>query len=138
MKLLRIKAGSRAAAAAGRCARRSGNRVLPTILRLATSAMLARASAYPQELDVRSIVARSVVANDKDWAAAPRYDFTERDRAAGGTKTYRVMMILGSPYYRLIAVNGKPLPAPQSSLERQRLENTIAQRREESPQETAV
>ena len=95
------------------------------------------AATYPPPPDTRSIVARSVAANDEDWAAAPGYDFTERDRDAGGTKTFQVMMILGSPYYRPVASNGRSLTALKSAEEQQRLESTTARRQAESPQETA-
>lgn len=87
--------------------------------------------------DVRTIVARSVKANDADWAAVPRYDFTEDDRTPKGTVASQVTMILGTPYYRRVMVNGKTLPADQSLAEQRRLEKTIAERRAESPQETA-
>jgi hypothetical protein len=85
--------------------------------------------------DVQTIIANSVVANDADWKAAPEFDFTERDKTKKGTKTYRVAMILGSPYYRLAAVNDEPL-APAAEAEQQRnLQSVIAQRRAESPEQ---
>lgn len=46
-------------------------------------------------------------------------------------------MILGSPYYRLVAKNGEPISALQRSQEQQRMERAIAQRRAESPRERA-
>jgi hypothetical protein len=102
-------------------------------------AMVAFAGAVvsPHHPDVRDIVARSVAANDADWAAAPAYDFTEQNHNPTGSKTFQVMMILGSPYYRLVAINDKALTAPESAQEQQRLERTIARRRAESPQDTA-
>jgi hypothetical protein len=88
--------------------------------------------------DAKTIIQRSVEANARDWKAAPDYDNYERDlQPGGGTKTYEVMMILGSPYQRLVAVNGKPLPAEQQKQEQQKLDATIAQRRNESPSEKA-
>jgi len=41
-------------------------------------------------------------------------------------------MILGSPYERLVAVNGKPLPPEQQEREQQELETTLVERRKES------
>jgi hypothetical protein len=100
---------------------------------LANSALL-----RAQPIDVRTIVQRSVAANQADWRAAPDYDYFERDRdSSGGTKTYRVHMILGSPYQQLVRVNGEPLPADQQGEEQRKLEETIAQRRSESPEERA-
>jgi hypothetical protein len=44
-------------------------------------------------------------------------------------------MILGSPYYRLIAVNDQPLPREESAKEQRKMEQVIAQRRAESPEQ---
>ncbi len=82
--------------------------------------------------DVQTIIERSVEANEVDWKAAPEFSHFERDRSDTGTKTYEVRMILGSPYQRLVAVNGKPLPPDQERKEQQKLEQTIAERRNES------
>jgi hypothetical protein len=83
------------------------------------------------------IIARSVEAIKHDWDSAPHYDCTERDRAGSGTKTYEDLMIEGSPYQRLIAVNGKQLSGAQQAEEKQKLEETITQRKSESPQQKA-
>jgi hypothetical protein len=85
---------------------------------------------------VQTIVARSVEANNADWKAAPGYDHYEQDRTGSGTETYHVRMILGSPYKRLVAVNGKPLPPLQQAEQQHNLEETLSQRRNESPSET--
>ena len=59
----------------------------------------------------------------------PGYDYVERDRQQdGGTKTYEELMILGSPYERLIAVNGKPLSPEQQEQEQQKLEAAVVER----------
>lgn len=93
------------------------------------------ATASFAQLDVETIIQRSVEANAADWKAAPDYDYIERDRQqAGGTKTYEELMILGSPYERLIAVNGKPLSPEQQAQEQQKLEATVVDRQKESPQ----
>jgi len=98
----------------------------PFILAVAATAWCA---ATP---DAATIVGRSVEANDADWKAAPAYDYTERDRTAGGTRTYRVMAIEGSPYQELLAVNGEPLPSQEQAQEQQKLEQVVALRRAES------
>jgi hypothetical protein len=90
------------------------------------------------QIDAHSIIARSVQANAQDWNAEPGYDNFERDRQpGGGTKTYAEMMILGSPYQRLISVNGVALPQWQQEQEQQKLESTLMQRRNESASERA-
>jgi hypothetical protein len=85
--------------------------------------------------DVQTIIKRSVEANNRDWKAAPDYSYFERDRDSDGTKTYEVMMIDGSPYQRLVEVNGKPLSPEDQRQEQQKMEQAIAQRRSESAQE---
>jgi hypothetical protein len=82
-----------------------------------------------------AIIQRSVEANKRDWDAAPEFDCLERDRGSDGSKTYEDTMILGSPYQRLVAINGKPLTPEQTAAEKQKLEQTISQRKNESPQE---
>ncbi len=86
--------------------------------------------------NVDTIIQRSVEANAADWKAAPDYDYIERDRQqGGGTKTYEELMILGSPYQRLVAANGKPLSPEQHAQEQQKLETTLVERQKESQQE---
>jgi hypothetical protein len=89
------------------------------------------------QIDVHRIIERSVQANTEDWNAAPGYDYCERDQQpGGGTTTYQVMMILGSPYRRLIAVNGTVLSSGQE-LERQKLASAVILRRRETASERA-
>ena len=84
-----------------------------------------------------TIIQRSVEANKRDWEAAPNFDCSERDRTHDGDKTYQDTMILGSPYQRVLAVNGKPLTPAQTAEEKRKLENTISERKNESPQKRA-
>ncbi len=92
------------------------------------------ASAAAQQPDAETIIQRSVQANQTDWKANPEYDWTERDlQSNGGTKTFQEYMIFGSPYGRVIAMNGKPLPAAKKREEQQKLDAEIAKRRGESP-----
>ncbi len=85
------------------------------------------------QLSVETIIQRSVAANNADWKADPEYSYTETDRQPSGTKTYDVMMILGSPYRRLVAINGKPIPGEARKTEQQKLQQAIAKRKSESP-----
>jgi hypothetical protein len=97
-------------------------------------AVLSSASLAQQDAD--TIIQRSVAANEADWKAAHEYDYVERDRQkGGGTKTSEELMILGSPYERLVAVNGKPLSPEQQAREQQELETTLVERRKESQQQ---
>jgi hypothetical protein len=83
-------------------------------------------------LDVQEIIRKSVTVNEVDWKAAPEYSFTERDHGRNGTKTYEVTMIEGSPYQRLIAVNGKTLSAQGYNEEERKLQHTLTARQTES------
>jgi hypothetical protein len=95
------------------------------------------ASADSGQMDAQTIIQRSVEANEQDWNAAPLYDFTERDVSPGGSRSYEVMMIEGSPYERLIAVNGVPLTDGQQAEELRMMESVTAVRRAESEQQRA-
>jgi len=106
-------------------------------LTILLAALSVAASVFAQP-DVATIIQRSVEANNVDWEAAPHYDHFERDRQPdGGAKTNEVIMILGSDYYRVVAVNDKPLSPDEQAAEQQRLEQVIAQRQSESPAQRA-
>jgi len=94
------------------------------------------ASAVAQQPDAGTIIQRSVTANDADWKANPKYDWTERDlQPGGGTKTFQEFMIFGSPYARVVAVNGKPVPASKRAEEQQELDAEISKRRAETAEQ---
>ncbi len=105
--------------------------MMPWIVVLA----LALQAASANDTDVHSIIQQSMEATRCDWQAAPEYDFSQRVRGKGGSRTSDVLMILGSPYEKLTAVNGAPLTAAQQEKEQQKLEQAIEQRRRESPEE---
>jgi len=107
---------------------------LTLILALCTSAVCGSATG---QNNADAIIQRSVEANKRDWEAAPKFDCSERDRTHDGAKTYQDTMISGSPYQQLIAVNGKPLTPAQTAEEKRKLENTISERKNESPQKRA-
>lgn len=85
--------------------------------------------------DVASIVRQSKEANDRDWAAAPEFDNFERDHTRDGDKTYAVTMLDGSPYERLIAVNGHDLSGAKKQEQDKKYQDAVAERRHESPEE---
>ena len=63
----------------------------------------------PAQENAASIIQHSAEVNERDWAAVPEFDNSERDRTKDGDKTYAVTMLYGSPYNRLIAVSGRRL-----------------------------
>src|SRR5947209_4049091 len=82
------------------------------------------------------IVQRSVANTNADWAAAPQYNFTERDvitqNGKRTVKTYEVLSIEGSPYNKLIDINGQPLSGVQKAAEERKLQQEAERRRNES------
>jgi hypothetical protein len=104
------------------------------------SAPLLRAA--PRRPDASAIIKRSVVVNNSDWRAFPNYSHHERDiiakldssgkRRSEEHKTYRVLMIDGSPYQELIATNGKPLTGQAAAAEKAKLKQEIDKRAHES------
>jgi len=82
--------------------------------------------------DAASIIRQSSEANHRDWNAVPEFDNDERDRNKDGDKTYSVTMLYGSPYERLIAVNGHPLPAEKQKQEQEKYDKAVQERQHES------
>jgi hypothetical protein len=90
--------------------------------------------------DVQELIRRSVNAIESDWKQAPNYTFVERDveskkDGAPIVKTYQVLMIEGSPYNRLMAVNDRPLDQAEQAGEQRKLEIETARREHESTRE---
>ena len=94
------------------------------------------AAAVARAQDVDEIVAKSAAAVQADWKLAPQFSFTERDNIVKGgmrtVKTYRVVMIEGSPYNELVTENGRPLSPDQAAAEERKLQQQTEERRHES------
>jgi hypothetical protein len=90
-------------------------------------------SVYAQQIDVQEIVAKSAEVTNADWNLEPEYDYSDRVKENGHTKTYEELMVLGSRYERLVAVDGTPLTGQQKADEQRKLDQAIAQRRAETP-----
>jgi len=105
---------------------------LALVLAIITTAFFLFAYAAGAQVDVSTIIRRSSEANSRDLAAVPEYDNDERDRTKDGDKTYAVTMLYGSPYQRLIAVNGRPLPAAKQKEEQEKYNKAVAERQHES------
>jgi hypothetical protein len=89
-------------------------------------------SATPQQEDPARIVERSVETLKHDWAAEPRYDCSERDNDKNGIRTFDDLMLYGSQYQKLTAVNDKPLDSRQQAEQQAKLNKAMAERRGES------
>lgn len=103
---------------------------LPTLLFIICPLLFA-------QQDVATIIRKSVEANDRDWKANPLYDYDERDHDAQGTKTYEVTDVLGSPYERLTAIDGRELDASQKAEQQKKYDQMLSQRKAESPAQRA-
>jgi hypothetical protein len=94
---------------------------------------------FSSQLTPQQMVRVSIASTEADWKATPHFSFTERDADVKGgittSKTYRVCMIDGSPYSRLIALGDEPLSAAQETWESEKLRKEIAKRASESSRE---
>lgn len=91
------------------------------------------AAAPPPGVPVNEVIRRSVTANEADFRAQPGYTYRETDRESSGeSKTYEVRMILGSPYSRLVAINGHPLSLAREQDEENKMRQALAKREHES------
>jgi hypothetical protein len=92
--------------------------------------------------DPKDIVRRSVQAIEADWSQAPGYSFEERDveskhNARPTVKTFQVLMIDGSQYNRLVAIEDRPLSGGEQAEEERKLRVEIHKRQHESDHERA-
>lgn len=93
-------------------------------------------------IDVARIIRQSVAVNNLDWKAQSRYDHRELNIKAKvdangrirtqQSKAYEVMLIAGSPYQRLVAIDNEPLSREQERLERAKLDRELNKREAES------
>lgn len=103
------------------------------LLTIAGAAPADPAPPPPKTPDATTIIQRSVDAMHRDWQASTKYSHLERDLEAHGSKTFQILMIEGSPYQKLTAVNGKPLSSGEAKKEDEKLRHEIASRCGESP-----
>lgn len=85
-----------------------------------------------QQPGVQEIISNSVAANQRDFDAAPHFNWKERDKTSTGSKTYQVTMIDGTPYYRLLAQNGHNLSAQAEAQEIAKQKQETEKRNSES------
>ncbi|MGE5322494.1 MAG: hypothetical protein ACM3SW_06510 [Actinomycetota bacterium] len=90
------------------------------------------ASSPDPAADPAAIIQRSVEANQRDWAAAPEFNYRQRQKSDDGTRSYEELMIEGSRYERLIAMNGHALSPEREAAEARKLQKVIADRKNES------
>jgi len=86
------------------------------------------------------IIRKSVEATKADWAQASKYSYVERDvedkrHNPAMSKTYRVLIIDGSPYNVVQAINGQPVSLDEKAAEERKLRKEIERRQKESERE---
>src|ERR1019366_1226757 len=85
--------------------------------------------------DIGQIVERATSAMRSDWQGSPAWSFLQRDvseaRGKRTVRTHRVLMIAGSDYYMLVAVDDKPLKEDQRRAELLNLKGEIERRSQE-------
>lgn len=96
------------------------------------SILLGAPRVFGQQPSVQEIIDKSVAVNEGDFKAATHFNWVETDRTGKSSKTSRVEMIEGTPYYRLIEVNGRPLSPAQEAEQVKKEQQVIAQRRAET------
>lgn len=93
--------------------------------RLGFLTLLFAVSGFALQTGISQLVRASISSVEADWKAEPHFSYIERDVNEKGdvtsSKTYRVCMIDGSPYFRLVAVGGEPLPPAEQVQEGEKL-----------------
>jgi hypothetical protein len=93
-------------------------------------------SAVTTTPDAGTIIKLSVQANAADFKAQSEYSYITTEKSGDSdTKTYEVFMMLGSPYRRLIGINGYPLRSDAERRETEKMQRALEERRRESPGE---
>ena len=130
----------------GRCARfrtilartavRAAQRNIAGIVLLGIAVSTVTLDSVPSPLDadkIKLLVLRSTAITDRNWSVQQEYDFCETDlQRDGSTRTFQELMMLGTRYGRLIAIDGKPLSTAQAEEEERTLRLAMAERGTES------
>src|SRR5579871_3145230 len=97
--------------------------------------------------DPREIVRKSVQLMDRNLAAERNYTFLERSETRefdsdGHVKSHKILLydvtlLEGSPYRRLVGRDDHGLTRDEERAEQQKLDDSIAQRKKETPAERA-
>jgi hypothetical protein len=107
------------------------------LLSLLLAGVVAQALPVPEKpshsnVDVKTIIEKSVAGNDRDFKLGPDFNYKQRETTGGVTKTSQVTMIDGSPYTKLLAINGHTLSADKAAEEERKMTDAIKQRSSES------
>ena len=114
-----------------------------SLLLLSISAATLAAQTLPSSLSATDVIRRSVITNTADWEAQPEYGYkllnlkSKMDASGHAqsqpSKTFDVMMLEGSPYTRLVALDNDPLGPAQTAQEEARMHREMLRRQQEGP-----
>jgi hypothetical protein len=111
--------------------------LLARAIRLQVLILVCTGFAFGARPGIQEIVDRSIEKNERNWSLASQYTFTERDVVTENGKvierTFKVLMIEGSPYNQLIEEDKEPLSQARSAAEEEKLEQEVSRRRRETP-----
>jgi hypothetical protein len=112
-----------------------GSQVLRFLFLPLMAGMLSAASPDPQE-----IIQRSVAVMKSDWEQAPGYSYLEHDveskrHSPPTTKSFKVLMLDGSPYNLATSIGNRALSPAEQAEEQRKLQGEIEKRRQESSRE---
>jgi len=109
--------------------------------------ILASATALPGQTDAREIIRRAAAADASNWKVARNYNFSEREKlryldSQGRLKSQEiniddVTLLDGSPYRRLMARDGLPLPPAEEKKESEKFARSVAERRDQTASQRA-
>jgi hypothetical protein len=113
------------------------SRTVVLLVATATTGILALAAPPP---NADQIMSKSIAVTKSDWAQVSKYSYLERDVESKRhdprmAKTYRVLMIDGSPYNFVTAINDLPLAPDEKAAEQRKLQREIEKRQKESERE---
>ena len=112
-----------------------GNTLLLVVTAAATGMLSFAATPNPEE-----IIRKSITATKADWAEAPKYSYLDRDVESKRhdprmSKTYRVLMIDGTPYNFVTAIDDRPLSSEEKAAEQRKMQRAREKRQNESERE---
>lgn len=112
------------------------------ILLLLLAVGQAQVQPAPAGEDARTVILRSAERDQNDLETRRNYTFLthteQRDLDGSGdvkktqSRTHEVLILYGSPYQRLIARDGKPLPPDEDAQEQKKMDKEISRREKES------
>jgi len=99
--------------------------------------LLCMASGFGADPEVEEIIRQSTEHQSRNWKLASDYTFTETnvvtEKGEENRRTFKVLMLDGSPYNQIIAEDGHPLTPERQAAEQKKLQEEITRRNRESP-----